>query len=100
MKNNCRKILLVFVAVCFVLTATNIMLAIHLAGHHKGENHNPENCPICREGVINKTSAIVESAPQVYQADEISFTISYSNFFSPQAIDFQFPPLRAPPVFC
>jgi len=89
--------LLVFVAVCFVLTATNIVLAIHLAGHGKGDHHDSENCPICREGVVNKTSAIVESAPQVYQANEISFPISYRHFFTPQAVEFQFPPLRAPP---
>jgi hypothetical protein len=82
---------------CFVLTATNVALALHLAEHHKGEHHDSEHCPVCQQAVINKNFAILQSPPKVYQVNEIQFTIGYSNFFSPQIVKFQFPPSRAPP---
>lgn len=92
--------MLVLVSVCFILTATNVMLALHLAEHHKDKNHDPEHCPTCQQGVINKNSAVLQSSPKVHQVNEISFTISYRNFFLPQIVDFQFPPSRAPPSVC
>jgi hypothetical protein len=98
MKKNFRKILFVFVIACFVLTATNILLALHLAEHDKDKNHNPETCPICQQGMINKNPAVLQSPPKVYQVNEISFTISYRNFFSPKIVKFQIPHLRAPPA--
>jgi len=100
MKNNYRKALLVFAAVCFVLTATNIMLALHLAEHDKDKGHNPENCPICQQALINKNYSILQSPLKVYQVNEIPFTKSYRNSFPPQIVKFQFPPLRAPPSVC
>jgi hypothetical protein len=100
MKENCRKVLLVFAAVCFALTATNIMLVLHLAEHDNDKNHNSENCPICQHGVINKNSAIPQSPPKVYQVNEILFATTYTSSFSPRIVKFQIPYLRAPPSVC
>jgi hypothetical protein len=97
MKNNYKKILLVFVAAYFAWTATNIMFVLHLAEHNNGKSHNSENCPICQQGLINKNPAVVHHPPKVYHSSEISFAISYRNFSSKQIVEFQFPPLRAPP---
>jgi len=97
MKKNLRKVLLVFAAVCFVLTATNLMLVLHLAEHAHDKSHNPETCPICQQALTNKDSAILQPPPKICQVNEISFKKSYGSFFKPQTIKFQFPPLRAPP---
>ena len=100
MKKNYQKILFVFVITCFALTATNILLVLHLAEHNKDKHHDHENCPICQQGVINKKSVILHSPTTVCQVNEISFTRSYRNFFSPQIVKFQLPQLRAPPSVC
>lgn len=98
MKKNCRKVLLVFAAACFVLTATNIMLALHLAGHANDKGHNPEKCPICQNAVMHKNPVILCPSAVIRTVNEITFTISYTNSFSPQIVQFQFPQSRAPPA--
>ena len=98
MKENCRKVLLVFAAVCFALTATNIMLALHLAEHEHDKSHNPENCPICQQALINKNPAILSFSVVIQISNEIGFVISYIESFSPRIVKFQFPHLRAPPT--
>jgi hypothetical protein len=61
--------------VCFILTATNAMLILHLTEHHKDESHNPEHCPICQQAVVNIVKAVlpdtlaIKEAPQVTPAD-------------------------------
>lgn len=97
MKENYRKVLFVVTAVCFVLTATNIILALHLAEHANDKEHNPEDCPICQQGLINKNTAVLCSSVAVYIVNENTFTISYTNSFSPRIVKFQSPHLRAPP---
>jgi hypothetical protein len=100
MKKYHKGILFVFIIACFSLTATNALLTLHLAEHDKDKTHNPENCPTCQQGAINRDSAILQSHPEIYQVNEISFSTSYRNFFSPQIVKFQFPSLRAPPSVC
>jgi hypothetical protein len=98
MTMNVRKFILVFTTACFILSAVGVMLALHLAEHKHDPNHNPATCPICQQAMINKGSAILQPPPKICQVNEISFNISYRNFFLPQIIEFQFPPLRAPPT--
>jgi hypothetical protein len=95
-----KKIVIIFISICFVLTATNIVLALHLVEHHHDKSHNPENCPICQQGVIIQNSAVLQSHPKVCQVNEILFTLSYRNFFSLQIGKFQLPPSHAPPSVC
>jgi hypothetical protein len=100
MKENCRKVLLVFTAVCFVLAATNIMLVLHLAQHEHDKNHNPENCPVCQQAVINSNAVIPDAPSGICEASEVLFKVSYRSFFRPEPVKFQFPLLRAPPSVC
>jgi hypothetical protein len=100
MKNNYKKILSVFVAVYFVWTATNIVFVLHLNKHNNGGSHNPENCPVCQQGLINKNPAVLHQFPKAHHSPEISFAVHYSNSSSKQIIEFQFPLLRAPPSVC
>jgi hypothetical protein len=97
MKKHYRKILLVFTALSFALTATSIMLVLHLSEHGNAKGHDSQNCPICQQGFINKNPAVLHQFPKIYHSVEISFTVSYSNFSLKQIVEFQFPPLRAPP---
>jgi hypothetical protein len=90
--------LLVFAAVCFALTATNIMLALHLAEHDNDKGHNHENCPICQQGLINKNPAILCPSVAIHTTNEITFAINYASSFSPRIVKFQIPYLRAPPA--
>jgi hypothetical protein len=98
MKNSFRRILLALVLVCFILTATNVVLVLHLAEHHKDKNHDPEHCPICQQAVINKNLAVLCPSAVIYTVNRITFTISYTNSFLPAIVEFQFPPSRAPPA--
>jgi hypothetical protein len=84
-------------AACFVWTATNIILVLHLSEHGNFKDHDSENCPICQQVLINKNPAVLHKFPKIYHSTEISFTVSYSNFSLKQIVEFQFPPLRAPP---
>ncbi len=95
-----REILFALITVCFALTAANIVLALHLAGHDKNEHHDYENCPICQQAVINKNLVILCSPIQVYQGEKKEYTISYRIFLPPQIIKYQLPQLRAPPSVC
>jgi len=100
MKESYRKILFIFATVCLILTATNLMFVLHLAEYEHDKSHNPQTCPICQQALMSKDSAILQPPPKICQVNEISFEISYKSFFSPQIIEFQFPPLRAPPFSC
>jgi hypothetical protein len=101
MKQYRRKVLLVSLAVCFALAATNIMLAVHLQQHRHDKSHNHDDCPLCRESVINKHYTTAEFAIKICWFNEITFTTtSYNNCFFPWLIKYQLPPLRAPPAAC
>jgi uncharacterized protein with PQ loop repeat len=97
MKKNYKKILLVFVTACFILTATNVMLAIHLAGHDKGKNHDSENCPICQHAIVSKNPVILSNPVTVCTEFVILFAVIYNVSLLPQISRFQLPQLRAPP---
>ncbi|MFA6424611.1 MAG: hypothetical protein WCW64_00330 [Phycisphaerae bacterium] len=98
MKENCRKVLLVFAAVCFVLAATNIMLALHLAEHDNDKGHNPETCPICQQAIANKTKVILPTISIAFELPQI--TIANIDVVEPIVKNFKFitPYLRAPPA--
>jgi hypothetical protein len=81
----------------FVWTATNIILVLHLSEHDNLKDHDSGNCPICQQSLINKNPVILHQSPKAYYSSEISFTVSYSNFSLKQIVEFQVPPLRAPP---
>ena len=98
MKKNYRKILFVLVIACFVLTATNIVLILHLAGHNKDEHHDHKNCPICQQIIINKKPAIFPSVIKIFETAEVRFAIIYENSAIKQIQQFQLPLSRAPPV--
>jgi hypothetical protein len=98
MRENCRKILLVFASVCFVLSATNIILVLHLAEHHKDENHDPEHCPICQQAVVNAVKAVLPDPPAV--KEPLLITIADFCVIRHYIKDFKFltPHTRAPPM--
>ncbi|MDD5328208.1 MAG: hypothetical protein PHY02_10420 [Phycisphaerae bacterium] len=98
MKNSFKKLLFALVMVCFILTASNVMLALHLSEHHKDENHDHQHCPICQQVVINKNLAVLPPPVGIYTVNEIPFTITYANSFFPQIVRHRFPSPRAPPV--
>jgi hypothetical protein len=55
MKTTHKKIVLALVTACFVLTATNILLALHLAEHDGDEEHHDhDKCLICLHAAIFK----------------------------------------------
>ena len=97
MKNNCRKILFVFVIASFVLIATNAMLTLHLDEHDEDQQHDDENCPICQQATINKNSAILSSSAEICSVNVIIFTVSSEVEILLQTTKFQLPQLRAPP---
>jgi len=97
MKNNCRKILFVFVIVCFVLTATNALFALHLDEHDEDQQHDHENCPICQQATINKNSAVLSPSAEICSVNIITITIIYEAEILSQTAKFQLPQLRAPP---
>ena len=97
MKNNCRKILFVFVVAGFALTATNAVVALHLAEHDEDQQHDYENCPICQQATINKNSAVLSPSVEICSVNIIIFTVSYEVEILPQKAKFQLPQLRAPP---
>jgi hypothetical protein len=68
MKNRLRIIALVPVTVCFILTASNVMLILHLIEHHKDESHNPEHCPICQQAAMNIVKAVLPDTPAIEEA--------------------------------
>jgi Protein of unknown function (DUF2946) len=98
MKNSFRKVLLALVMVCFVLTATNAVLALHLAEHHKDKSHDSEHCPICQQAVVNTVKAVL---PDTTPAKE-PLLVTIVNVCAIQHFvkDFKFltPYQRAPPA--
>jgi hypothetical protein len=98
MKNSVRIAGIVLVMVCFILTATNAMLILHLIEHHKDECHNPEHCPICQQAVINIAKAVLPDTPVIKEPPRV--TIADVCVIQSFVKDFKFitPHMRAPPA--
>lgn len=97
MENKFRKVVLVLVVICFTLTATNAILALHLAKHHEDENHDLEHCSICRQAVINTAKAVLPNAPVVTELTvAIGDVVTVQDFI--KHFKFLTPYMRAPPV--
>jgi hypothetical protein len=98
MKNSFRTALLALVLVCFILTATNAVLILHLIEHHNDESHNPEHCPICQQAAINIVKAVLLDAPVI--KEPLLVTIADACAIQCFVKDFKFltPHTRAPPA--
>jgi hypothetical protein len=98
MKNSFRTALLALVLVCFILTATNAVLVLHLIEHHSDESHDPEHCPICQQAVANIVKIILPDAPVIKEPSLV--TIADVCVIQHFVKDFKFltPHTRAPPA--
>ncbi|MDD5063841.1 MAG: hypothetical protein PHQ35_03650 [Phycisphaerae bacterium] len=98
MKNSFRRILLALVMACFILTATNVVLVLHLAEHHKDEHHDSEHCPICQQAIVNTVKAILPDAPVIKEPPRAAATVVC--VIQSLVKDFKFltPHTRAPPA--
>lgn len=97
MKNRIRIILPILIMVCFILTATNTVLALHLAEHHDDENHDPEHCPICQQATINVVQAVLPTPLIVIELLVIVEDVYVVHHFV-KHFKFLTPYMRAPPT--
>ena len=93
MKNS-QKILYVLVTAVFLLTATNALFLPHLLSD---DEHQHENCHICKQAAINKDNAILSSPAKICSANKIIYTISKIKTSPLQTERSRLPRLRAPP---
>ena len=98
MKKKWYKILFVFAAVNFILTATNIVLLVHLYGHNEHEHHDHRNCPTCQQASINKNPAVLFDTTKITLCCDIFNEAVYVVSSFSQIADHQLPCLRAPPT--
>jgi hypothetical protein len=98
MKKIFRRVVFISAAICFILTATNIVLFIHLAEHEKSGQHDCNHCPICQNLIINKNPILLSPPIIISGFEKIAYTIDYIFVISPPTIQFQSPYLRAPPL--
>jgi len=98
MRKNCRKILFVFVLLCFITKTANIMLVLHLMEHDKDGHHDHRNCPICQQAVVNKVKAVILEAPIFFEQRQIAVADIYIIEHVVKSFKFCTPYLRAPPV--
>jgi len=97
MKKIFKKVLYALALAVFILTATNTILALHLAAHEKDKQHDHNNCPICQQAAINKKPIVLPYSTETFLVHVIVFTVSYDTGILLQATEFQLPQLRAPP---
>lgn len=97
MKNSFRVILLVLVTACFIMTATNVVLVLHLIEHHNDKSHDSEHCPICQQAVVDTVKAVLPDAPVV--KEPLLVTTAGVCVIQYPVKDFKFltPYTRAPP---
>ena len=98
MKDSVRRILLAPVLVCFTLTATNVVIVLHLIEHHNDKSHDSEHCPICQQAVVNTAKAILIDAPVI--KEPLLVTIADVRVIRQIVKDFKFltSQKRAPPA--
>lgn len=97
MKKIFQRIVFISAAICFILTATGIVVFVHLAEHEKSGQHDCNHCPICQNLIINKNPILLSSPVLISGFDKIAYTINYIVVISSPTIQFQLPYLRAPP---
>ena len=98
MEKSHHKILFIFAAVCFALTATNILLALHLAERDEDGHHDHNTCPICQQAVANKTNIILPPVSISLQLPQITIANVNAVECFVKNSPFITPYLRAPPT--
>lgn len=82
-----HKLLILFCLFLVCSMSLGLTLTIHLLAE-KEHHHNSNNCPICRQLIINKTKVILETPPEYLVEEENCFDsqIVYEQAFTEQSL--------------
>jgi hemoglobin-like flavoprotein len=83
---------------CFILTATNVVLVLHLAEHHNDKNHDPEHCPICQQAIVNAVKAVLPDTSVIKEPPQVTIADVYIIQHFVKDFKFLTPHTRAPPA--